>query len=30
MYARRLKGYGLIGYTVRDHGDDHLDRCIEN
>ena len=30
MYARRLKGYGLIGYTVRDHGDGHLDRRIEN
>jgi superfamily II DNA or RNA helicase len=30
MYARRLKGYGLIGYTVRDgrEGDD-LDRRIE-
>jgi hypothetical protein len=31
MYARRLKGYGLIGYTVRDHRDRHdLDRSIEN
>ena len=30
MHARRLKGYGLIGYTVRDHGDSHRDRCIEN
>jgi superfamily II DNA or RNA helicase len=31
MYARRLKGYGLIGYTVRDRRDGHdLDRSIEN
>jgi superfamily II DNA or RNA helicase len=31
MYARRVKGYGLIGYTVRDHGNGHgLGRIIEN
>ena len=30
MYGRRLKGSGLIGCTVRDHGDGHLDRSIEN
>ncbi len=31
MYARRLKGYGLIGYTVRDYRDGHdLDQSIEN
>jgi hypothetical protein len=22
MYARRLKGYGLIGYTIRDAGNE--------
>src|SRR5213078_5361947 len=31
MYERRLQGFGLIGYTVRDYRDGHdLDQSIEN